>query len=255
MSPMTTRRLALLALTLAVTSALAFWQIQKSRTFQFFAPIVSRVETGEKLVALTFDDGPRGDELLLPALAEHGAKATFFVCGAGMETDMATARRLVAAGHELANHSFSHRRMLFVTPGFVREELDRTDALIREAGHQGPILFRPPYGKKFLVLPWVLARSGRTTIMWDVDPEYEAQAGTSGRKLAAYVKAHVRPGSIVLLHGHNWVSRVTLPLILAELKAEGYRFVTVSSLLARRAHHQDRAGEVPHQAVGDAAEK
>lgn len=254
MSPMSKRGMAIVAVVLAVAGALAFWQIQKSRTFQFFAPIVARVDTDELLVALTFDDGPAGDELLLPALAEHGAKATFFVCGEGLETDMATARRLVAAGHELGNHSYSHSRMLFVSPAFVQRELDRTDVLIRQAGHQGPILFRPPYGKKFLVLPWVLAQSGRTTIMWDVDPEYEARVGRDSRAIAAWVKAHVRPGSIVLLHGRNWVSRLTVPLILAELSAEGYRFVTVSALLGR-ANDQHGALKVPHQAIGDAAEK
>ncbi len=111
------------------------------------------VETQEKIVALTFDDGP-GDltRPLLDILEKEQISATFFVTGAELEKNLDRGIRIVSAGHELGNHSYSHERMILVSPSYVRQEIERTDQLIREAGYQSEILFRPPYGKKLFVL-------------------------------------------------------------------------------------------------------
>lgn len=78
-------------------------------------------------------------------LCEADVKATFFVTGAELERNMNEGRRIVAAGHELGNHSYSHARMVLVTPSFVRHEVEKTDRLIREAGYGGEISFRIAY--------------------------------------------------------------------------------------------------------------
>ena len=153
----------------------------RSNSVQLFGGIVSRVETTKPLVALTFDDGPRLDDLdeILDILAGRAVRATFFVNGARLAEHPVTGHRLVAAGHELGNHSWSHERMVLRSARFVRREVEETDALIRSAGHRGEIYFRPPYGHKFVMLPWYLWRTGRTTVTWDIEPDSSPDVASS----------------------------------------------------------------------------
>ena len=104
-----------------------------SRTFQLAGTLVSHVETDEKVVALTFDDGPtaRTPELLA-TLDAADVPATFYLIGKDLAAHPEYGKQIVDAGHEIGNHSFSHRRMVFVTPGTVRDEIERTDAEIHE---------------------------------------------------------------------------------------------------------------------------
>jgi peptidoglycan-N-acetylglucosamine deacetylase len=226
------------ALVLALLGgAVALWQVSKSRTFQFFGHIVPRVETSQRVVALTFDDGPTRDKTpeVLRLLRERNVRATFFVTGGELEQNMDAGREIVAAGHELGNHSYSHERMVFVTPSYVRREVERTDELIKAAGQTGPIHFRPPYGKKFLALPFYLSRRDRKTITWDVEPDSELAANADAAAITRRVLNRTRPGSIILLHVMYPSRAETLravPFIIEELKRDGYRFVTVSELLA-----------------------
>jgi chitin deacetylase len=188
-------------------------------------------------VALTFDDGPtvEGAEQVLPLLAAENVHATFFVIGGELEQHMAEARKIVAAGHELGNHSYSHVRMILVSPTFVRQEVERTDELIRAAGYQGEIYFRPPYGKKLFTLPYYLAKTNRKSITWDVEPDSYPEIAADSDKIMQYVLAKTQPGSIILLHvmyGKRNESLKAVPKIIAGLKAQGYSFKTVSELLA-----------------------
>jgi peptidoglycan/xylan/chitin deacetylase (PgdA/CDA1 family) len=162
-----------LLLSVFMTSALlfAFWQISKSRSFQFFGAIHTHVRTTERVIALTFDDGPtpHNTEPILELLERYQAKATFFMIGSVLEQNPELGRRVMAAGHQLGNHSYSHHRMLFKTPAWTWQELDRTDALIRGLGYEGEIMFRSPYGKKFLILPYILWQTQRRNILWNVE--------------------------------------------------------------------------------------
>jgi peptidoglycan/xylan/chitin deacetylase (PgdA/CDA1 family) len=217
--------------------AAALWQLSKSRTFQFFGRIVPRVETSQRLVALTFDDGPTRDKTaeVLRILREREVRATFFVTGGELAQNPDAGREIVAAGHELGNHSYSHERMVFVTPSYVRREVESTDELIKAAGHAGPIHFRPPYGKKLLALPFYLSRHNRKTITWDVEPESELAADADASAITRRVLSRTRPGSIILLHvmyPSRAESMRAVPPIIEGLKRDGYRFVTVSELLA-----------------------
>jgi chitin deacetylase len=229
--------LAAALLLVMLCGAAALWQLSKSRTFQFFGRIVPRVNTSQRLVALTFDDGPTRDKTaeVLRLLREKNARATFFVTGAELEQNMSLGRDIVAAGHELGNHSYSHERMIFVTPSYVRREVEQTDELIRAAGYTGPIHFRPPYGKKLLALPFYLSRHDRTTITWDVEPDSILAADADAEAITRHVLKRTRPGSIILLHV-MYPSRVetmrAVPLIIEGLERAGYRFVTVSELMA-----------------------
>lgn len=107
------------------------------------------------MVALTFDDGPtkNGDQLI-SLLAKYNVKATFFLIGKEIETYPDGAIRIVQAGHQIGNHTYSHNRMVLKRPSYIKEEIERTDQLIRQAGYKGEIDFRPPNGKKLIGLPY-----------------------------------------------------------------------------------------------------
>ena len=232
-------RLAVLTLLLTPLVLYTAWQVSNARTFQLFGEMVSRVDTAEPLVALTFDDGPTPQftEEILAILSEKGVRATFFVTGAELERNMAGGERLARAGHELGNHSYSHVRMLGCSYAFVRDEIERTDELIRRAGYSGPIQFRSPYGKRFLTLPLYLSRTGRRNIFWDVEPESYPYVAADADRITEHVLARARPGSIILLHvmyGNRAPSMRAVPRIIDGLRERGYRFVTVSELLAAR---------------------
>lgn len=218
--------------------AFGLWQLSNAMAFQLFGRIVSNVETEDRVVALTLDDGPSAayTEEVLSILEMHGVKATFFVTGREAEANPDQARQIVDAGHELGNHSYSHPRLIFKAPKTIREEIERTDAAIRGAGFRDEILFRPPYGKKLFVLPWYLSQTGRTTVTWDVVPESNPEVASDAQKIADHVVDNVKPGSIVLLHvmyQSREESRKALPIIIDRLHKQGYTFLSVSELLGR----------------------
>jgi chitin deacetylase len=237
MTPMKRRYLLIAVVVLILGTVVALWEVSRSRTFQFFGEIVARVPTSEKVVALTFDDGPTPDAVnqLLPVLDEEQVHATLFVIGAEMEKNMEAARKIVAAGHQLGNHTYSHERMVLVAPSFVRQEVEKTDALIREAGYQGEVLFRPPFGKKLFALPRYLAQNHRKTITWDLEPDSYPEVAADANKISEYCISRAQPGSIILLHvmySTRGESMKAVKGIVQGLKQKGYAFKTVSDLLA-----------------------
>lgn len=205
-----------------------------SRTVQVFGEHTVRVETLEKVIALTFDDGPTCGDLDAVLAAMGDVKGTFFVNGQQMQDCSDGAHKLVEAGHELGNHTWSHRAMVLVTPEMVEREIVPTDELIRAAGHGGEILVRPPYGKKLFVFPWWLAEHDRHTVMWDVSAEtWDGQEQTP-QGIADDTVARAREGSIVLLHPWDGrdATQEAIALVIETLREEGFRFVTLSELLA-----------------------
>ncbi|MGA6113273.1 MULTISPECIES: polysaccharide deacetylase family protein [Agrobacterium] len=235
---MTIKRTVSLFLVLAGLAAVLIGVhfFSKSRTTQLFGGIIARVETERPVVALTFDDGPsvRFTPDVLTILRERGVKATFFLTGKETEENLPQARMIVSEGHQLGNHSYAHSNMMFMGPARIREEIERTDAAIRAAGYEGEIMFRPPYGKKLLTLPWYLSRHDRKTIMWDVEPESFPDVADDAAALASHVIEQTRNGSIIIMHvmyRSREVSRQALPLIIDSLRQRGFEFVTVAQLL------------------------
>ena len=214
--------------------SLLFWHLSKARCFVFTGEVMCRVETAEPVVALSLDDGPtpEGTTAALAALERGGARATFFVIGRQVERRPGEVRRLLAAGHEVANHSWSHRWMIGRSSAWYDEEIARTAAALRRLGARGPLLFRPPFGKKLFGLPRAAQRQRHRLVMWDVaEPDTE-----DPRAYAAHIVERARPGSIILMHvmyRSNRVGREALPLVLEGLRRRGLRVVTVGDLLAR----------------------
>lgn len=230
-------KLVLKLLLVVIVVFFSLWKLSSSVTFQLFGEFIHKVDTEQKLVALTFDDGPTPHYTagVLQLLDLYQVKATFFVTGADTQRYMTQAKQIVAAGHQLGNHSWSHQRMVFMALEEINREIEGTDQQIRAAGYQGDILFRPPYGKKLVLLPWYLAKTNRTSVTWDIAPETFDEDSEDPQTMAAEVLDQVEPGSIVLLHlmyKNREASRAALPLIIKGLKEKGYRMVTLSELLA-----------------------
>jgi len=226
------------AVALVLVAGGSYW-LMNSRTFQVAGQLVPSVGTSDRVVALTFDDGPSSAYVdgILADLAQYVAEGTFFVVGAAAQEDPAALRKLVAAGHEIGNHSYRHRRLVGVSVDTVASEVERTDEVIRAAGFRGEIFFRPPYCKKLVAAPYYLATHDRTSVTWDLEPDSMGSLAGDAEAMTDHVLAQVRPGSIILLHpwgDEGDATRAALPLILQALAAKGYAFVTVSELLARQ---------------------
>ena len=213
----------------------SLWQISNSRTFQFFGGLVNSVNTKEKVVALTFDDGPtKNTDEILKILNSLNIKATFFVTGGELESNMEYGKKIVSAGHELGNHTYSHKRMVFKSPSFIKDELNRTDKLIREAGQKGDINFRPPHFKKLIILPYILNQRNTKTILGNIEPDSIKAIASDSSKMIGHVKNKIKPGSIILMHvmyDSRKESVKSITGMVTELKKEGYEFKTVSELL------------------------
>ena len=220
---------------LVAVGAASYW-LMNSRTVQVLGDHVAHVDTTRKVVALTFDDGP-SDLLageIIADLQRYDARATFYVIGAAATAQPEALRSLIASRQEIGNHTFDHRRLVFVSTTTAGEEVTSADAVIRAAGYTGPITVRPPYGKKLLSLPWELWGDDRMTVMWDLEPESLEGLRGDPAAMTQYVMDNVRPGSIIVLHDHGGRGLRTLAAlstILPELERRGFRVVTLSELV------------------------
>lgn len=185
------------------------------------------------MVTLTFDDGPTklGVDHALAVLGRTGVKGTFFLIGREAQQRPELVRRLIEAGHQIGNHSYSHQQMVVKPSSFYDREITRTSAILKRAGVLGPRLFRPPYGKKLVGLPLAVERHGYRMIMWDIE---EPKKQASARAYADRIVAEARPGSIILMHvmyGGNSTARAALPLVVRGLEARGFKIVPVGELI------------------------
>ncbi|ASV66898.1 polysaccharide deacetylase family protein [Cytobacillus kochii] len=221
----------LLSLLLLCLLLFGSYELMNARSYQLFGNITNSIETDEKVVALTFDDGPtKNVEQVLHLLEQYNAKATFFLIGQDIEKFPEETKAIIEADHQVGNHTFSHARMIFKSPTFIKEEIDKTDELIHEAGYKGEIDFRPPNGKKLVFLPYYLKLQEKETITWNIEPD---TFFTTPEEKIDYVLEAIHPGSIILLHPMYDQSGDELQVIEEILKAltkEGYRFITVDDL-------------------------
>ena len=220
----------------------AFRKLIEARSFQFLGDIVHRVDVTRKMVALTFDDGPNPPftNRILEALKEYKARATFFVLGFRLERHPSVAQQTLAEGHELGNHSFSHKYLLLRLPSTIKREIQSADELMEALCLGRPRLFRPPFGKKLFLLPYFLKKMHKTTVMCDVDSGGKEFISRNAEEICGILMSKIRPGSIIMLHDgggdKDHIVR-TVRLLLQRLTDEGYSVVTVSELLKEGSIH------------------
>jgi peptidoglycan/xylan/chitin deacetylase (PgdA/CDA1 family) len=186
-------------------------------------------------IALTFDDGPSAKltPKLLDLLATRHIKVTFFLIGENVAEHPEIVAREAREGHELANHSWSHPNFGKMSDENVRSQIRRTDDAIRSAAGVTPTLLRPPYGSVTTrQKKWINEEFGYKIALWDVDPLDWRRPGPN--VVCNRIVKNTRAGSIVLVHDIHPGSIEAIPCVLSQLEAKGYKFVTVSELLAMK---------------------
>ena len=206
------------------------------------------VGTSGNRVALTFDDGPdpRTTPLILDTLRERGVGATFFVVGRQVAKNPGLLRRILAEGHAVGNHTYSHADMSGLSAGRMRDELRSTQEAVDDAlGYHRPMaLMRPPYGNPYLdgsnALPafrGLVRGEGLFPVMWTVDPGDYLLGGDPDGVVRAVARADEagRKGEVdevVLLHDNQRQTAEALPGIIDHYEESGRRFAGLDELLA-----------------------
>ena len=193
----------------------------------------TRVNVPQRVMALTFDDGPHATltPRLLDLLRQRGVHATFFLIGQNVRMYPHLVRRILAEGHEVGNHTYTHPQLNKKNDQQVREEIEKTNNAIQMAtGGYYPQLMRPPYGATNQHLKeWFRREYHQPTILWDVDPLDWKDPGAS--VVAQRILSEAKQGSIVLSHDIHAGTVQAMPQIIDTLRARGFGFVTVSQLI------------------------
>lgn len=199
--------------------------------------VITRVNTKDKVVALTFDDGPdaKSTSAVLKTLAQHNARATFFVVGCKIETQTNLLKKMASDGHEVSNHSYSHKNFNNMSGDEIRNEIRSTNKLIYKITGQKPVLFRPPGG--YLSNELIRITRGEKIKVaywsWETDSK-DWKNGRSARAIADHICNNIAPGQIIILHDgctNSMNTAAAVDIILTELSKQGYRFVTMTELI------------------------
>lgn len=195
----------------------------------------SQVSSGKrrgKKIALTFDDGPAADTTqFLNELKKLKIHVTFFMIGQQVASHKSDLKRMIAEGHELANHTWSHADVSGAG-GAARSQLSSTNHAIERASGFTPCLMRPPGGATSGSLASLVRSMKMTSVLWDVDPQDWRTPGTG--TIVNTIRSQTRAGSIILEHdggGPRGQTLAAIPQYVKTLKKRGYKFVTVSELL------------------------
>ncbi len=192
----------------------------------------SSIHTDQMVLAMTFDDGPHPQNTpkLLDLLKERNIKATFFLVGTNVKAYPDLVRRIIAEGHEVANHTWSHPSLTSLSDEKIRSEMQRTqDAIVAASGYH-PRIMRAPFGAtNKRIEQWIYNEFGFPSILWSVDPLDWKRPGVAVVTRRLVEGAH--KGAILLAHDIHAPTITAMPSTLDQLLAKGYQFVTVSQLL------------------------
>ncbi len=193
----------------------------------------NRVSTSLPFIALTFDDGPHPTHTprLLDLLKARNVKATFYVVATNAKRYPEIMRRMVAEGHEIGNHTVNHPNLAKMSADGVRNELRACHDAIVSATGVAPRTMRPPYGAITAAQKsWIRQEFGYPTILWSVDPEDWKKPGPG--VVASRLVSGASPGGILLAHDIHAGTIDAMPSTVDQLLGRGFRFVTVTQLLA-----------------------
>jgi peptidoglycan/xylan/chitin deacetylase (PgdA/CDA1 family) len=193
----------------------------------------TEVRVDQPYIAMTFDDGPSAENTprLLEMLKQRDIKATFFLIGQNVASNPDLVRRILAEGHEIGNHSWTHPQLSKLSDQRVSSEITKTQDAIKDASGFTPTLLRPPYGA---ITPrqreWIENQFGLSIILWSVDPFDWKRPGAS--VITQRILTQARPGAIILSHDIHKQTVDAMPATLDGLMRKGFKFLTVSQLIA-----------------------
>ena len=202
---------------------------------------IYRVKENEKLVALTFDDGPSDiwTPKILDELKKSGVKATFFMLGEHVEKYPQVARRVALEGHEIGNHTYSHGALLYYDKNELKETIKKAEVIIKKATGVTTKYFRPPKAWLSRREKKKIKEMGYEIILWSLNSK--DWVNFDDKYIIKYISHNVRPGDIILFHdsggffakegGNRWETVLAVPRLIEKLKEKGYRFVTITELL------------------------
>jgi peptidoglycan/xylan/chitin deacetylase (PgdA/CDA1 family) len=225
----------------AAVAGLACWAGYHTMapTSQLYGRTFVGLGPGTRLLALTYDDGPNDPYTCrtMEVLERHGVKATFFLIGQYVQQKPDIARALVAAGHAIGSHTWSHPNLIFAPASEVRRQLVQTRQAILDATGVETKIFRPPFGGRRPATLRAVQALGMQTVMWNVTC-YDWKAKTSD-EIVARARRQIRGGDVILLHDGSHVrigvdrsrSVEASERILSRYLAEGFQFVTVPQMM------------------------
>ena len=195
-----------------------------------------------KLVALTFDDGPspRWTPQILSALKQAGIKATFFMVGEHVQKYPDIARSVVSEGHEVGNHSYSHHVFHYYKTNEITDEIKETEQVIRETTGVTTNYFRPPRGWLTKSGKNIINKLGYKVVLWSLNSK--DWVTFDSKHIVKYLVRNIRSGDIILFHDSGGIMGLgtegggrhetikTIPRLAKELREKGYKFVTVKEL-------------------------
>ncbi len=202
------------------------------------------VETQDKKIALSFDAawGNEDTAKILEILKKHDVHVTFFMTGGWVESYPDDVKAILAAGHDLGNHSENHKNMSQLSDEEKKEELMQVHTKVQELTGYDMFLFRPPYGDYDNAVVNVAKDCGYYTIQWDVDSLDWKDYGVDSIIKTVTQHKHLGNGSIILCHNGAKYTAQALDTLIATLKNEGYTFVPISELIYRDKYHMNHEG-------------
>ncbi|ASW75624.1 polysaccharide deacetylase [Chryseobacterium piperi] len=197
----------------------------------YFVNSITHKRTRVKEVALTFDDGPTAlTPQFLDLLQEHQIKATFFCIGKQIEQYPETFKRILAEGHTIGNHTYSHSQSTgFLSTSKMTDEIQKCDDVILSVGNTATTLYRPPFGVTNPSIAKAIKRTGKKSIGWNVrslDTVIDDE-----KKVYKRIIRRMKPGSIILLHDTSEKTYRVLVDLLHFLKDKKYSTFTVDSII------------------------
>ena len=217
------------------------WSLSTARPFAIPKKRPAKIKYDQvsgkgKVLAFTFDDGPRPWTAgVLDALKKRGIRGTFFVTGTEAVTYRKLVKRMIAEGHEVGNHTLTHKDMWMhrSSQEKVDREIRRAHEALTKITGVAPKIFRPPGGNfRDDQCQWTYDEFGYANIWWNVDPRDGVTPRPSAKQFRDRILKQVKDGSIILSHDLHRSSAAAVPATLDALIAKGYKFLTVSELIA-----------------------
>lgn len=200
---------------------------------------VKEIDPNKPMVALTLDDGPskKYTPIILDALREYNASATFFVLGSKAESEPELLQRMILEGNEIGNHTYSHKQLTTLSKERIEDEIAHTQEVVYKVTSTYPQMIRPPYGSRNDTV--FQCAADKKIVAWTIDTEdWRSQ---DVQRIVEKVLNEVEDGSIILMHDMYASTAEAVKILVPELQDRGYQLVTVSDLYA---YGKNKAGKI-----------